>query len=170
MYLLRQFETIVTIWVSVWKLRFALSWHDVVASIISFSAVTRSSNSLARIRTQASRRWSSCSRTSAESPRSTWTDPCWKISLKASADIWSLMVGHLAVLSHWILILMCSLPRLVQLRSLASLVPRTRESQNFFLSPFPIHRTYFWVSPPQMALLGFFHANSLFFCLPRTQS
>ena len=32
----------------------------------------------------------------------------------------------------------------------------------FFLSPFPIHRTYFWVSPPQMALQGFFHVKSLF--------
>ena len=31
-----------------------------------------------------------------------------------------------------------------------------------YFSPFPIHRTYFWVSPPQMALLGFFHVNSLF--------
>jgi len=29
-------------------------------------------------------------------------------------------------------------------------------------NPFPIHRTYFCVSPPQMALLGFFHVNSLF--------
>ena len=33
--------------------------------------------------------------------------------------------------------------------------------KNFF-SPFPIHRTYFWVSPSQMALLGFFHFNSVF--------
>ena len=33
---------------------------------------------------------------------------------------------------------------------------------NFFNSHFPIHRTYFWVLPPQMALLGFFHVNSLF--------
>ena len=30
-----------------------------------------------------------------------------------------------------------------------------------FFSPFPIHWTYFWVWPPQMALLGFFHVISL---------
>ena len=28
----------------------------------------------------------------------------------------------------------------------------------FIFNPFPKHRTYFCVSPPQMALLGFFHA------------
>ena len=42
------------------------------------------------------------------------------------------------------------------------IIVRCNQINGFFYSPFPIHRTYFWVSPPQMALLGFFHSNSLF--------
>ena len=56
-----------------------------------------------------------------------------------------------------------SVPVLKALFSLGSpSVGLQQLKEESFFSPFPIHRTYFWVSPPQMALLGFFHVNSLF--------
>ena len=56
--------------------------------------------------------------------------------------------------SHVLCVYKCEDPAKmeVRIRSFSSL---------FFRIPFPVHCTYFCVSPPQMALLGFFHINSL---------